>query len=414
MCRFAVFLALAALTFPALSAALTDASFNQAIRNHTVNEFVKIYAQLLTTLINSKTPKAYQDHNVYLDLHLRFSECYSPQFLNYGMFRKWLDQLVLYHSDPVISVSSMRKQDNSVVFVLHIDVRPRLGHRKQFDLKITASNKRNGWSILFINRNLGCSKTFSTIPTQPAVVTMVISMPTIPSVAPINCELSLDSGRCIKYVATRNANPKSHVADELPVIRKNSHQDHHDDWESVNNLCHIIDSIVTVEMETDFFDGKAVLEIGFVTGLPSVYAFENGADEIAMHTADKASLELYCRATLKRNSIPLNKTKLSFGTIEDLRKFLGGRKYDIILAPDLLNRQESEFEMVHELIHEALSYDGICLFSCRTHYANVDGSLNAFLQLAKRRREFDAIERWSSPRTDIIQQKVFQLTRSLF
>lgn len=40
-------------------------------------------------------------------------------------------------------------------------------------------------------------------------------------------------------------------------------------------------------METDFFDGKSVLEIGFVTGLPSVYAFENGAEEIAMHTMDK-------------------------------------------------------------------------------------------------------------------------------
>ncbi|CAL2038456.1 unnamed protein product [Caenorhabditis brenneri] len=243
---------------------------------------------------------------------------------------------------------------------------------------------------------------------------MVLVIPTIPSVAPINCELSLDSGRCIKYVATRNANPKTHVAEELPMMRKNSHQDHHDDWEGVNTICHTIDNIVNVEMETDFFDGKSVLEIGFVTGLPSVYAFENGADEIAMHTMDKTSLELYCRPTLKRNNIPLNKTKVSCGTMEEIRKFLGGKKYDIILAPDLLNRQEAEFEIVHEILHQGLSYDGICLFSCRTHYANVDGSLNAFLQLIKRRREFEPIERWSSPRTDIIQQKVFQLTRSLF
>uniref|UniRef100_A0A8R1DN94 Uncharacterized protein n=1 Tax=Caenorhabditis japonica TaxID=281687 RepID=A0A8R1DN94_CAEJA len=243
---------------------------------------------------------------------------------------------------------------------------------------------------------------------------MVLTMPTLCSVAPVNCLLSLDSGRSIKYVATGNANPKSHVADELPMIRKNSHQDHHDDWEGVNSLCHTIDNIVNAEMETDFFDGKSVIEIGFVTGLPSVYAFENGAEEIAMYTMDNASLELYCKPTLKRNNIPLNKTKVSFGSMEEARKFLGGKKYDIVLAPDVLHRQEAEFEAVHEIIHQALSYDGICLFSCRTHYANVDGSLNAFLQLVKRRREFEAIERWSSPRTDIIQQKVFQLTRSLF
>ncbi|KAF1759950.1 hypothetical protein GCK72_008195 [Caenorhabditis remanei] len=244
---------------------------------------------------------------------------------------------------------------------------------------------------------------------------MVLTIPTIASVAPINCELSLDSGRCIKYVATLNSNPKTHVADELQyTLKKNSHQDHHDDWEGVNTICHTIDNIVNVEMETDFFDGKSVLEIGFVTGLPSVYAFEAGADKIAMHTIDKTSLELYCKPTLKRNNIPLNKTKLSCGTMEELRKFLGGKKYDIILAPDLLNRTEAEFDTVHEIIHEGLSYDGICLFSCRTHYPNVDGSLTVFLQLVKRRREFEAIERWSSPRTDIIQQKVFQLTRSLF
>lgn len=244
---------------------------------------------------------------------------------------------------------------------------------------------------------------------------MVLVIPTIPSVAPVNCELTLDSGRCIKYIATMDSNPKTHVAEELHyMLRKNSHQDHHDDWEGVNTICHTIDNIVNVEMETDFFDGKSVLEIGFVTGLPSVYAFENGADEIAMHTIDKTSLELYCKPTLKRNNIPKNKTKVSCGSMEELRNFLGGKKYDIILAPDLLNRQESEFEVVHEVLNQALSYDGICLFSCRTHYPNVDGSLNAFLQLVKRRREFEPIERWSSPRTDIIQQKVFQLTRSLF
>lgn len=142
-------------------------------------------------------------------------------------------------------------------------------------------------------------------------------------------------------------------------MRMSRFPDRHDDWEGVNTLCHVIDSIVNAEMETDFFDGKSVLEIGFVTGLPAVYAFENGAEQIAMHTSDKGSLELYCQPTLKRNNIPRNKTKVSFGSMQELREFLGGKKYDIILAPDLLNRQEAEFEDLHEVLHQGLSYDGI-------------------------------------------------------
>ncbi|CAB3402904.1 unnamed protein product [Caenorhabditis bovis] len=240
---------------------------------------------------------------------------------------------------------------------------------------------------------------------------MVVIASTIADLAPVNCELQLESGRNIKYVATRNANPKTHVGEELPIMRKNSH---HTDWEGVNSLCQAIDQIVEIEMESDFFDGKSVLEIGFSTGLPSVYAFESGANEVALHTFTKTAMEVFCKPTLKRNNIPNNQTKFSFGSLEEMKKCLGGKKFDIILAPDLLNRSETEFELLHDIIDEALSFDGICLFSCSSYYTKVDGSLDAFLSLVKRRREFDAIERWSSPKTDIIQKKVVALIRSVF
>ncbi|RCN47716.1 hypothetical protein ANCCAN_06180 [Ancylostoma caninum] len=184
-------------------------------------------------------------------------------------------------------------------------------------------------------------------------------------------------------------------------------------WEGVNSLCQLLDAIVETEMETDFFEGKSVLEIGFATGLPSVYAYENGAAEIALHSPSKSSLQMYCKPTLRRNAIPENKCKFSSGDLSQMRKAIGGKRFDVILAAELLNRSEDEFEMVHQILDEALSHDGICLLSSPTHYFTIDSSLTSFLDLVKRHRQFDVIERWSSPRTDVVQRKVVQLTRSL-
>lgn len=233
---------------------------------------------------------------------------------------------------------------------------------------------------------------------------------------PSPSELKLESGRVIRYVAPPNANPNSHAGqDDVPsvVLRKNSLRfDQFSDWEGVNDVCHTLDSIVEIDMETDFFDGKTVLEIGFTTGLPAVYAYENGASEVALHCQSKPVLDLYCKPTLKRNNIPANKCKFSYGNLDDLAKALGGKKFDIILAPDLLNRSESDYEQLHDIINEAMAEGGICLFSSYTYYSSSDGSLDSFLSLVRAHRQFDSIERWSSPKTDIVPRKVYQLTRN--
>ncbi|PIO54852.1 hypothetical protein TELCIR_23773, partial [Teladorsagia circumcincta] len=125
-------------------------------------------------------------------------------------------------------------------------------------------------------------------------------------------------------------------------------------WEGVNTLCQLLDAIVETEMETDFFEGKNVLEIGFATGLPSVYAYENGAAEVALHSA-----------------------VIHFAL-----------RFDVILAAELLYRREDEFEMVHQILDEALSHDGICFLSSPTHYFTIDSSLSSFLDLVKKYRKF--------------------------
>ncbi|CAJ0597723.1 unnamed protein product [Cylicocyclus nassatus] len=258
---------------------------------------------------------------------------------------------------------------------------------------------------------------------QPFRTTMVLLSANIDAVAPVPCELKLESGRYIRYVAPKDANPRKEVLcngtfEELHITqrRKSSGSDGIDQtmcWEAVNSLCQMLDAIVESEMETDFFEGKSVLEIGFATGLPSVYAYENGAAEITLHCPSKTSLQMYCKPTLRRNAIPENKCKFSSGDLTEMKKALGGKRFDVILAADLLNRSEDEFEMVHEILDEALSHDGICLLSSPSHYFTVDSSLASFLELVKRHRQFDVIERWSSPRTDVVQRKVVQLTRSL-
>ncbi|KHJ97823.1 hypothetical protein OESDEN_02202 [Oesophagostomum dentatum] len=252
---------------------------------------------------------------------------------------------------------------------------------------------------------------------------MVLLSASIDAVAPAPCELKLESGRYIRYVAPKDANPRKELVCggvfedvHLTQRRKSSGGDGVDNtmcWEGVNCLCQMLDAIIESEMETDFFEGKSVLEIGFATGLPSVYAYENGAAEISLHSPSKTSLQMYCKPTFRRNAIPENKCKFSSGDLSQMRKAIGGKKFDVILAAELLNRGEDEFEMVHQILDEALSHDGICLLSSPSHYFTVDSSLASFIDLVKRHRQFDVIERWSSPRTDVVQRKVIQLTRSL-
>ncbi|KJH46971.1 hypothetical protein DICVIV_06947 [Dictyocaulus viviparus] len=250
---------------------------------------------------------------------------------------------------------------------------------------------------------------------------MVLLSENVDTVTPAFCELKLESGRFIRYVAPKDANPQKETSirstiDELRLPRRRSNgYDAIDQivcWEGVNSLCQVLDAIIEVEMETDFFQSKDVLEIGFATGLPSVFAYENGANEIVLHSSSKSSLDMYCIPTLRRNAIPDNKCKFSSGDLTQMRKTVGGKKFDVILAAELLNRGKNEFNTVLQILDEALSHDGVCFLSSPSHYFTVDSNIFYFTELLKKQRKFDAIDRWCSPRTSVIQSKVLQLTRS--
>ncbi|KAE9419328.1 hypothetical protein Angca_005149, partial [Angiostrongylus cantonensis] len=205
---------------------------------------------------------------------------------------------------------------------------------------------------------------------------MVLLGTNVGAAAPTPCELKLESGRFIRYVAPKDANHRKELCsrtifDEvrIPGRKMSGRHDALDQmvcWEGVNSMCRVLDCIIEEDKETDFFEGKNVLEIGFATGILSVFAYENGANEVALHSPlstfcfqSKSSLDLYCIPTIRRNAIPDNKCKFSSGDLSQMRKAIGGKKFDVILGAELLNRGEEEFDMVLQILDEALSHDGI-------------------------------------------------------
>lgn len=234
-----------------------------------------------------------------------------------------------------------------------------------------------------------------------------------------NCEVPMDSGRKIFYVAPRKYSAMlsdSSDTENFGVQRKLSGSnttDEADKWEGANDLCQFSDNCIEIEKDVDMFEGKRVLEIGFCTGLPSVFAFANGASSVTLHALDSSALTAYVKPTLRRNKVPRSRSKFSSGDLENCKRALNGPKFDVILAPELLNTEETDFEMLHEILDLSLAQNGIVLFSARPYYSHCSGSLPTFLDLVKLKGLFDADIRWTSTKDVVAPRKVVQLTRSI-
>ncbi|KAJ1372119.1 hypothetical protein KIN20_034196 [Parelaphostrongylus tenuis] len=108
---------------------------------------------------------------------------------------------------------------------------------------------------------------------------MVLLGTNVDAAAPAPCELKLESGRFIRYVAPKDANHRKDLCcrttfDEVRMPRRKMSAGHDalDQmvcWEGVNSMCRVLDSIIEGDKETDFFESKNVLEIGFATGILS-------------------------------------------------------------------------------------------------------------------------------------------------
>lgn len=231
--------------------------------------------------------------------------------------------------------------------------------------------------------------------------------------------LELQSGLKIHYMVPSHAAPvKENSPTENTIgvaVRKSSNFDGNDpreDWEGVFEMCYALDHAVQFETE-DLLKGRKVLEIGFCTALPSVFALSNGAEHVTLHSNDDEMMETYVKPTLTRNKIKGVQRKTFSSSLEDFRKSVNPNEFDVILAVEIFSTEKNHFEEIHDFIDYALTNDGVCLLESRMFYINCEGSLPDFLDLVKVKGKFDVYTRWSSPKTEIIQRKVIQLTRAI-
>jgi hypothetical protein len=90
-------------------------------------------------------------------------------------------------------------------------------------------------------------------------------------------------------------------------------------------------------------------------------------------------------------------------------------KYDIIIAPELVNTKQEYFEQIHDMLEMALAPNGMIFFSGRTHYNRCDGSMSAMLDIIKSKNCFDIMERSiiNPTRSETAPRKVVQLMQKI-
>uniref|UniRef100_A0AC34FHI6 Uncharacterized protein n=1 Tax=Panagrolaimus sp. ES5 TaxID=591445 RepID=A0AC34FHI6_9BILA len=239
------------------------------------------------------------------------------------------------------------------------------------------------------------------------------------NVASATSELHMESGQIIRYVGPMSldgAEMNDHqqvvlLAQEKRLLFGDVSEEA-EKWAGVSDLCQAMDHIVEIEKETELFKGKRILEVGFCTGLPSVYALEHGAVEA---TLDNDALNNYIKPTIRKNNIGKSVNYITCD-IEQLRDEFETNKYDIILAPELVNTKPEYFEQIHDMLKLALAHNGMIFFSGRTHYNSSDGSISAMLDLMKSKNCFDIMERSTfnnSVRNETAPRKVVQLMHKM-
>lgn len=182
-------------------------------------------------------------------------------------------------------------------------------------------------------------------------------------------------------------------------------------------MCRALDHLIDVDNDAELLADKSVLELGFCTGLPSVLALDHGAARVRVHSLDEtAESRWHVKATLERNQVDsaAERPKVSAANLNDSFRRLRGELFDLVLAVEpLQTEQPHSFEQLHDLLDQVLSAEGIVLLSARPFYADSPGSLQAFLDVCKRRGVFDAHLRWTSRNADFSPRRLVQLTRSI-
>uniref|UniRef100_A0AC34RBC8 Uncharacterized protein n=1 Tax=Panagrolaimus sp. JU765 TaxID=591449 RepID=A0AC34RBC8_9BILA len=233
-------------------------------------------------------------------------------------------------------------------------------------------------------------------------------------IATTNNEFCMMSGNSLHYVAPVSLITGNDDEQQMAILAQENRllfgDDEFDRWVGVGEICQAIDNIVEIERETGFFKGKTVLEVGFTSGLPSVYAMKHGAKSVTIYNESNSLMDAYVKPTMRRNNLNENVEYL-IGDFENLKTILENRKFDVIIAPEMVNTKLSYFEESHDILDQILADDGIIFFSGRTHYNNCDGNMPAMLDLIKSKNRFDVIDRSQLFTNQTVPRKIVQLSR---
>lgn len=143
-----------------------------------------------------------------------------------------------------------------------------------------------------------------------------------------------------------------------------------------------------------------------------MFALDCGAAEVSLHSFDQQSMATFVKGTIRRNAIPKNLCKFSTGELETCLKSLGNKKFDIILAPELINTNEENYAIIIEILNATLADHGVILMSARSFYDNVNASVQGFLDYCRSNNVFDAFVRWTSPKSECNARQLIQMTRA--
>jgi predicted O-methyltransferase YrrM len=180
-------------------------------------------------------------------------------------------------------------------------------------------------------------------------------------------------------------------------------------WMDLSVFCQSLRNIVEVDGDVSFFHGKRILEIGFTTGLPAIYALEKFAESVMVVCANKEILEASIKPTFSQSK-DADRVDCTVGDVTELENVLEADEYDVILAPELIHTSVEDFERIHDTLYSLLAYEGVILFSGHAYYSDSNGNMQSILDIIKQKDKFEAVDRTpSTSESDPCQRKVIQL-----